>query len=396
LRKVKIFWYKLIIFVCLLVKKSMQNQFFPTEVLDTPPETKQTLPKKSLSRRLAKDLCMVFLLAVAFRWLVMEAYTIPTASMEGTLWRGDFILVSKWHYGARTPNTWLQLPLTFRKIWFTSWNSYIDLPTARLPITRLPALTGVQRNDLVVFNYPRELSYPIELRTPYIKRCVAVGGDTLLISGGEVFVNGKPIPKVRKRRYRYFVRSSQKIPDKFLKQQHWEDSPFVKVEKGAGYLIDATRDEISVLGKLPEVQEIIIQNQPTAQHQLDIYPHTPHLAWNEDNFGAVIIPKKGMTIPLSQRNVWLYGQAIKDYEIYGKPQKVVIKQNILYINGVQARHYTFQQDYFFMLGDNFHNSADSRFWGFVPQDHIIGKAFYIGFSLSPEKQVRWDRTGSVE
>ncbi len=327
-----------------------------------------------------KDLFWLFLLAICFRWLVFEPYLIPSASMEGTLWRGDFILVSKWHYGARTPNTWLQLPLTFRKIWFTSWNSYVDFPHARLPITRLPALSSVKRGDLLVFNYPKDLAYPIELRTPYIKRCVAIAGDTLQIEAGKIFINGQQTAPIHTRKYRYFIQSSKKmdLPDQIP----------VKTDKGFGYYIDATRAEVQALGKRTEITEIILQNQPKEQSQTGIFPQNTALGWNEDNFGALVVPRKGMTITLSAHNLMLYGQLIKDYEIYGDAHKVVA--------GRQVHTYTFQQDYFFVLGDNFHNSADSRFWGFVPQDHLIGKAFFIWFSVGKDRNIRWNRIGAVE
>lgn len=370
----------------------MQENINPT----LPTETVSTSRSKSTKWRVWKDIFWLFLIAILFRWIVLEPYTIPTASMEGTLWRGDFILVSKWHYGARTPNTWLQMPLTFRKIWFTAWDSYVDFPEARLPITRLPALAPVKRGDLVVFNYPKELSYPIELRTPYIKRCVAVAGDTLQIVAGKVQVNGQETPKIPTRKYRYFIQSTAKIADNFFKKNHLEDYKTVKIDVGFGYMIDATRQEIEALGKLPEVKQIIMQSQPVAQRQSDIFPQNGLKDWNEDNFGALIVPRKGMTVQMSAHHLALYGQLIKDHEIYGTHKRVEIKNNQLYLDGRKVKQYTFQQDYFFMLGDNFHNSADSRFWGFVPQDHLIGKAFYVCFSLAPDKTIRWDRIGSVE
>jgi signal peptidase I len=364
------------------------QEILPT--LETPTETTNSpakSAKKSLFKRFVKDMCIILLLIILFQFFVFETYYVSTSSMEGSVLKGDIVLVSKWHYGARTPNTWFQLPFSFRKIWFTNINSYVDFPDARLPAIRLPALTGVQRNDVVMFNYPRELDMPIDLRTPYLKRCVAIAGDTLEIIASETYVNGKKLASPPHKKYRYFVRSTQKLA--------LEKASIVKVDSGMGYMFDATKPEIEALGKLPEVREIIAQNQPKDQRQADIFPQNSHIVWNEDNMGSLIIPKKGMTLYMSQRHVWLYGQLIKDYEIY-KKQQVEIKHNTLYIDGKKVPKYTFQQDYYFVVGDNFHNSLDSRFWGFVPQDHIIGKAFYTWLSISPEKGTRWGRWGSIE
>jgi len=350
----------------------------------------QNTPKKHL-----RKLLFIFICAIFFRWLIAEAYTIPSASMENTLWCGDFILVGKWQYGARTPSTWLQLPLTFRKIWFTDWDSYWDIPEARLPVTRLPAYS-VQRNDLVVFNYPKELQYPIELRTPYIKRCVAIAGDTLAILASKIYVNSYPLPAIPARQYKYFIRNKDTIPTKVFAECTIKKFTAIKVHSGFGYMLTATPKAIERLEKRLTLLDVIPQSQPKDQIQSDIFPQNPHVTWNEDNFSPLIIPRKGMTLPMSVHNVHVYGALIKTHEIYGKKKKVWIKNDTLYINGQKITDYTFQQNYFFMMGDNFHDSEDSRFFGFVPQDHLIGKAFFIWLSFSQKGHVRWNRIGWIK
>jgi signal peptidase I len=314
--------------------------------------------------------------------------------MASTLGRGDFILVSKVHYGARTPNTWLHLPLTFRKIWFTDWNSYWDLPDLRLPIGRLWGFSAVNRGDLVVFNFPKESNYPIELRTPYIKRCVAVAGDTLSIKQLNIIINSTHEPTPLGRQYQYFVSTTSEINPNFWIKYQISEYQRVNVDSGVAYSVHTTPAKMQIFKELAFVKGIIRQQKPIENRNPEVFPQHNEFAWNEDNLGALVIPAKGMSMPMTTQNVILYAHLIRQYEIYEGRRKVEIKANRLYINGKEIKKYTFQQDYYFMIGDNFHNSMDSRYWGFVPQDHIIGKAVFIWLSLG-DSGIRWNRLGTI-
>jgi signal peptidase I len=364
----------------------------PTESAQTSKATKK-VKKRSWRSRL-RFLLIGLLLVILFRWLVLEPFSIPTSSMEGTLLRGDFIFVSKLHFGARTPSTILHLPLTFRYIWFTDWNAYLDVDWLRLPITRFPAMFGVKRGDLMVFNYPLEPNLPIELRTPFIKRCVALSGDTLAIQNLDIYINGKLQAPPFGRQYQYYLSAASEIRDEFFKEHQIYEYQRIKGDSGVSYSIQATQEKMGAFKKLAFVKGIIRQQKTTESRNPEIFPHHSEFTWNEDNFGPLVIPAKGMTMPMTKQNVILYAQLIRDYEIYDGKRQVEINNNRLYINNQEIKNYTFQQDYYFVMGDNFHNSQDSRYWGLVPQDHLIGKAFAIWYSLD-ESGVRWNRLGGV-
>jgi signal peptidase I len=347
--------------------------------------------------------------ATLIRWLIMEAYTIPTPSMENSLLVGDFLFVSKFHYGTRTTTTPLQIPLTHQKIWFTNIPSYLEW--IKLPQYRLPGFTHVKRNDVVVFNVPPQglndgIDYPIDLKTNYIKRCVAVAGDTLVIKDRQVYTNGDLLENHPEVQYSFLVTSDGPInarnltklelgPEDYQVSGRQQDGSFV-------YLMWLTQDKVDALKALPYIKSVDLQNR---NDEDGVLPYSSYyewdgntsdadkiVSWSTDSFGPLWIPKEGATIAINDSTLTLYGATIKLYEHH---DDVKIENNTLTIDGKAVTEYTFRQNYYFMMGDNRHNSLDSRFWGFVPEDHIVGKAFFIWLSIDRNAdfihKIRWSR-----
>lgn len=358
---------------------------------------------KSKPREWFDAIVFAVIAATLIRWLIMEAYTIPTPSMEKSLLVGDFLFVSKFHYGTRTPKTPIQMPLTHQKIWFTDIPSYND--AIQLPQYRLPGLTTVKRNDVVVFNYPPELEYPTDLKTNYIKRCVAIAGDTIQVKHKQVIVNGTPSENPPKMQLSYAVTSNSLINERTMKKYDITDYGILGWRNNnAVYqmrLMPEVAEELETLPFITNVEPATISNgslkDKTADDvEAEIYPKVPSMfAWNSDFFGPVVLPKEGMTITLNDSTLALYGDVIRNYE---HNEDVSINDGQLTIAGNEVSEYTFKQNYYFMMGDNRHNSLDSRYWGFVPEDHIVGKAFFIWLSLDANEnmfnifeKVRWTR-----
>jgi signal peptidase I len=331
---------------------------------------------------------LVFAVVVAglVRWLALEAFTIPSSSMEQTLLTGDFIFVSKLHYGARTPKTLLQIPLTHQTIGSTGIPSYLDW--IQLPQYRLPGCTHVKRGDNVVFNYPMELDRPIDLRTYYIKRCVGLPGDVLHIDDTRVYVNDIPQPQYSGLQFRYYLKTTITLQERFFRKYAIRE--YFPVQ--TGYLIHTTPDTATKLEQLTSIQEVHRVVMPPGMADPQIYPSGALFPWNADHFGPITVPAKGMTMLINEKNLAQYERVITYHEGH---KDVQIDNNQLWIDSQQVEVYTFQQDYYFMMGDNRHNSKDTRFWSFVPQDHIVGKAVFILFSLDPNKKflsnIRWKR-----
>jgi signal peptidase I len=339
-------------------------------------EKKAKAPKKTVWQEWRDTIVFAVVVATLIRWAAFEAFTIPTPSMEKSLLVGDFLFVSKLHYGPRTPKTPLQLPLTHQKIWGTELPSYSDI--IQLPQWRLPGFTKVKNNDVVVFNYPIEKEYPSDLRTNYIKRCVGIPGDKLEVKDMQVFVNGKELSSPGLKQNRYYLITSQTLNDKFFeKYDITEAGPMP-----GGYWMMATPDIAKKLATMPFVQELVVEKRQLGESGPHNYPNNPIFTWNEDWFGPIYIPRAGDEIILNDSNLAIYKTAILDYE---DNEGIEEKDGKLYQNGTLLSRYTFKQNYYFMMGDNRHNSFDSRFWGFVPEDHIVGKAFVIWMSLDPNK-----------
>ncbi len=348
--------------------------------------------KKSVAREWVDAIVFAVIAATIIRWLFLEAFVIPTPSMERSLLVGDFLFVSKIHYGPRTPMTPLQVPLTHQKIWLTDIfveggvPSYLDW--IKLPMYRLPGLTSIKRGDVVVFNFPPEMEYPVDLKTNYIKRCLGVPGDTFEIRDLGVFINGQPMEDPPQMQYKYYVRTNEAINERVFKRLKISDYRAM----GGGYLIYMTPEAAEELGQMDMIRDVRVGKMTDGEANQGIFPSMSNSRWNEDFYGPLWIPKKDATIAINEETIDKYGGTIVDYEGL---KNVTIEGQQLLIDGQAVSEYTFKQNYYFMIGDNRHNSLDSRFWGFVPENHVVGKAFFIWLSLDPAEpllsKVRWSR-----
>ncbi|MEZ0539633.1 signal peptidase I [Fibrella arboris] len=381
--------------------------------VNTKTKAAQPVRKKSAIREWFDSVLFAVVAATLIRWLFMEAFTIPTPSMERSLMVGDFLFVSKFHYGTRTPKTPLQVPLTHQKIWGTEIPSYLDW--IQLPQVRLPGFSHVKNGDVVVFNFPPEDQYPTDLKTNYIKRCMGIPGDVLEVRHRQVFVNGKAAEVPPKSQMTYFVETTKgDLDDAFFRQYdiindypnstfNWQpiEQPdsLTKATKVVGYKLNTTVETIDKIKTLDWVKKVTPYDEEPGQEPTpfsQIYGGTK-FNWTVDNFGPVTVPKEGVTVQLDEKAIALYGTIIKKYE--GNDNVEVTDKSIT-IGGKAITAYTFKQDYYFMMGDNRHNSLDSRFWGFVPADHIVGKAVFIWMSIDPNpanaaNKIRWNRLFSV-
>ncbi|MDQ6845027.1 MAG: signal peptidase I [Bacteroidota bacterium] len=389
--------------------------------------------KKGAIREWIDAAAFAIVAATLIRTFVFEAYTIPTPSMEKTLLVNDFLFVSKFSYGPRIPNTPLALPFMHHTIMGTNSKSYVEW--IHIPYIRWFA-SPVQRNDVVVFNFPVNdtlindeenfgsrvtyyqeiqrrmiqehlseqdararvrdqygdmiITRPVDKRENFIKRCVAIAGDTLQIKNRVLYINNVAQPFPPYHEFSYTVNTTGPLdPDQVNNlgiQYNLDDRNKNQVYQISNnqYQISMTDGELATLKMLPGVKSIepIIH---TPDESVILFPYVAAYNWSEDNYGPMWIPKKGATIQLTPDNVIRYKRSIAVYEA----NKFEEKSGQYFINDKPATTYTFKMDYYWMMGDNRHNSLDSRFWGFVPEDHVVGKASLIWFSY--DNGPRWSR-----
>ncbi|MDZ7694656.1 MAG: signal peptidase I [Balneolaceae bacterium] len=306
--------------------------------------------------------------ALIIRTFFFEAYRIPTPSMEETLLTGDFLVVSKISYGPRTPMV-IGVPFT---------NIY--LPGVNLPWTRLPGYTEIERNDIVVFNYPIDIS-PISVKTNYIKRSVGIPGDTLSIRDKMLYINGDLSQQYAGVQKNYVVQVQERVRLSPAKVANI-GATLVGSQGQNSYRVNMTTNEAETIRRWPEVQDVNLHVLPEDFNEYSRRDFSFSAGFmNHDHLPQIVIPFEGQEVTVNRDNWHIYENIITRYE----RNNAEWRGNELYINGELDSTYTIRQDYYFMMGDNRDNSEDSRYWGFVPQDHIVGKAGMIYFSWDAER-----------
>jgi signal peptidase I len=349
--------------------------------------------KKSGLREWLDAAVFAIVAATIIRTFFIEAYTIPTPSMEKSLLVNDYLFVSKMHYGPRLPMTPLAIPFVHHTTPILGTKSYSE--AVKWPYKRIWGFGSIERNDDMVFNWPqdKENNRPVDKKENYIKRCVGIPGDTLEIRDRVLYINGQPGYKPK---YMQFVYQVGMMPTGYdIGQDVKDDLNIYNITNERNEAIpnyySLTDEDVAHLKAIPNCVVILADTFGGRMNkgvpQLDIFPQdTTHFKWNQDNFGPMWIPKKGATINLTPENIALYKTIITEYEGH----TLDTKQIPFLIDGKPAPTYTFAMDYFWLMGDNRHNSLDSRFWGFVPEDHVVGKAWFIWMSYD-KHGIRWKR-----
>ena len=384
----------------------------------------------------------------------IQPYIIPTGSLEKTLLIGDFLFVSKFHYGARTPTSAVAFPMVHDTIPIIKKRSYLKKP--QLPYFRLPGFQDVKRNDIVVFSWPADtvrkffvrekgIIKPIDKKSNYVKRCVGIPGDSLEIINGFVYINGvqNVLPDRAKTQYTHYGYNNKGVSSRKLLDAGYKDfnrkykirkatqatydaiAPYIlgvlssedeyytvitpssgippeiigKLRISAKELLDAKKEitltvlEAKEILRTGIVDSIVQKITQTKTANINFFPNAIPYNWNEDNFGPILIPKAGMTIDINEQTLPLYKKIIREYE----KNELSKEGSKIFIDGKEASSYTFEQDYYWMMGDNRHRSEDSRYWGYVPEDHVVGKPVLVWFSIEgindgiKNWSIRWDR-----
>lgn len=412
--------------------------------------------KRTVAEEWINSISFAVIGATLIHTFIIQPFTIPTSSMEKSMLIGDYLLVSKLSYGPNVPNTPLSVPFMHNTFVGTK-NSKSYNTSIQLGYNRLPGFDRVKNNDIVVFNYPvddMQANMPFDKKTHYVKRCVGIAGDSLQIKNQKIYINGKEqaLPDRSHGQFSYIVKTNGTgFRQKFLLENDiteayplfgydfelssdelklFEEQTFIRsitktdsinpnknkyhvISQGrqiAANVLNTYSGKVSDFSyffmmltdknvvKLRSLSNVISVNNPELQPKQrgeHMFPKGNSYNWTTDNYGPIYIPERGATVDLSMDNIDIYKRIIEDYEA----NSFEIRDSVIYINGEASNSYTFAMDYFWMMGDNRHNSLDSRFWGFVPENHVVGKPVFNWLSIDPNKsgieKIRWDRLFTV-
>jgi signal peptidase I len=388
--------------------------YYVNYILDVAYIEDRSLHPKTGAGEWISSIVFAIIAATLVHTYFMQPYTIPTSSLEKTLLVGDFLFVSKFHYGARVPMTTVAapmvhdtipaIPVPFTGIKLTKkFRSYLNKP--QLPYFRIPGFQKIERNDIVVFSWPvdtveqffkktnRRIRKPIDKKSNYVKRCVAIAGDSLEIKDGYIYINGErtKLPDRAKPQYKFYVNTGgQQLSRNMISNRYKvRDGEWGQMQDG-NYIINLTDQEAAQLAKNPSVKGITKIIDPKGTDG-QVFPNVVSLGWNKDNYGPIYIPEKGKSVKLDKKSLPFYKRIITEYE----KNTLIVNGDEILINGKDVDSYTFKQNYYWMMGDNRHNSEDARYWGYVPFDHAVGKPVFIWMSWNSSgkglNKIRWER-----
>lgn len=347
---------------------------------------------KSILKTTAKTLLFAVLIIFFIRTFLFESFNITTPSMEGQLLVGDKVWVNKFRYGSRFPNV-IKVPF-LNDNWTPFRMLGLHLYITLFGTFRLPGYGSISRGDIIAFNLPEEDKPAIDLKTTYIKRCVGIPGDTLCIKNGKLTVNGAQEKQCDRYQYLYRIQTSAALTKAQIKNFGIRDANQIRrkqnfnVSDKFDYFLYADNDLINKIKNQRIFTKVQKDTMPYNYIDLNMYPHSISFPGNRDNVGPFLIPKMGMTIYLDSNNSSVYFQVLNRFEHL---VNLKFNQKLIYLNNTKLTSYTFRNDYYFSMGDNRDNSYDSRYWGFVPKNHIIGNVMLVWFSNEKGSGIRWNR-----
>ncbi len=327
-----------------------------------------------------KAILIAFILILVIRVIFLQSYTVKSSSMEETLLPGDNIIINKIKYGYRFPMTLLTLPFDNNK--YLDW---IELPYLRFPVS-----SKIQHGDLIAFNYPYQSDVPIDKKNIYIKRCIGLPNDTIVCYEKKIMVNNKNIINNKNVKCNYRVTTDgSKLNKSFFDKYNITEGHLV-ADMGI-YDLLLTKKQSMLLLNDPKIRYVRLLKKLIGDGSFVAFPHSRYYSWNKDNFGPIVVPKKGDEIKINFKTLPLYKRIIEEYE----GNKLTIKEYKILINNRVRNTYIIKKNYYYVIDDNRDKAKDSRYWGFVPEDHIIGKASFVWLSIDKNKtwfgKIRWNR-----
>ncbi|MEP0262405.1 signal peptidase I [Dokdonia sp.] len=401
--------------------------FYINYATDAPHIKDRDLAPKSSSGEWVSSILFAIVAATIVHTYFMQPFTIPTSSLEKTLLVGDYLFVSKFHYGARTPITTVATPMLHDAIPYTGAKSYSSSP--ELPYFRLPGFQKIKRNDIVVFSWPvdtltvitdptsKSIYKPVDKKSNYVKRCVGLPGDSLEVRGGYVYTNGvkNDLPDRARLQFSYTVVSKNllvkpikdnrgqysiptdlvsgryEISDIVLAAQESQEGPYIHIAQISDASYEKLKNNASIIS-------ITLDEHKGDYSNSNLFPARSGHNWSVQNYGPIYIPQEGKTVSITPQTIPFYKRIIEVYEgsEFGIKQNIQVTGTEVTLNGSPITEYTFKQDYYWMMGDNRHNSQDARSWGYTPYTHVVGKPVFVWFSLDANKSgffnsIRWDR-----